>query len=54
MGKTHLSAGLGIKAIEAGYRVSFTTAAAMIAALTKAAIEGQGETIQLLVPDSHS
>jgi DNA replication protein DnaC len=43
VGKTHLSVGLGIKAIEAGYRVLFTTAAAMIAALTKAAAEGRLE-----------
>ena len=41
VGKTHLAVGLGIKAIEAGYRVLFTTAAAMIAALTKAAGEGR-------------
>lgn len=43
VGKTHLSVGLGLKAIEAGYRVLFTTAAAMIAALTKAAAEGRLE-----------
>jgi len=43
VGKTHLGVGLGIKAIEAGYRVLFTTAAAMIAALTKAASEGKLE-----------
>lgn len=41
VGKTHLAVGLGIKAIEIGYRVLFTTAAAMIAALTKAASEGK-------------
>lgn len=43
VGKTHLGVGLGIKAIEAGYPVLFTTAAAMIAALTKAAAEGRLE-----------
>lgn len=43
VGKTHLGVGLGIKAIEAGYRVLFTTAAAMIATLTKAAGEGRLE-----------
>lgn len=43
VGKTHLGVGLGIRAIEAGYRVLFTTAAAMIAALTKAAAEGRLE-----------
>ncbi len=41
VGKTHLAVGLGLKAIEAGYRVLFTTAAAMIAALSKAANEGR-------------
>ena len=41
VGKTHLGVGLGLKAIEAGYRVLFTTAAAMIAALSKAASEGR-------------
>ncbi len=43
VGKTHLSVGLGIKAIEHGYRVLFTTAANMIAALTKALAEGRLE-----------
>lgn len=43
VGKTHLSVGLGLKAIELGYRVLFTTAAAMIAHLTKAAAEGKLE-----------
>jgi hypothetical protein len=36
VGKTHLAVGLGLKAIEHGYRGLFTTAAAMITALTKA------------------
>lgn len=41
VGKTHLSVGLGLKAIEHGYRVLFTTAANMIATLTKALSEGK-------------
>ncbi len=43
VGKSHLAVGLGIKAIEHGYRVLFTTAAAMIATLTKAMAEGKLE-----------
>jgi DNA replication protein DnaC len=43
VGKTHLAVGLGLKAIEHGYRVLFTTAAAMIATLTKALTEGRLE-----------
>jgi DNA replication protein DnaC len=43
VGKTHLSVGLGIKAIEHGYRVLFTTAASMIATLTRALAEGKLE-----------
>lgn len=43
VGKTHLAVGLGLKAIERGYRVLFTTAAAMIGALTKAMAEGRLE-----------
>src|SRR3990170_1807921 len=43
VGKTHLAVGLGLRAIERGYRVLFTTAAAMIAALTKALAEGRIE-----------
>jgi DNA replication protein DnaC len=43
VGKTHLAVGLGLKAIERGYRVLFTTAAAMIGALTKAMAEGRIE-----------
>ena len=43
VGKTHLSVGLGIKAIEHGYRVLFTTAASMIAILTRAMAEGKLE-----------
>ena len=41
VGKTHLSVALGMKAIEAGYRVLFTTAANLIASLTKATAEGR-------------
>ena len=41
VGKTHLAVSLGIKAIENGYRVLFTTAANLIAVLTKAHGEGR-------------
>jgi DNA replication protein DnaC len=41
VGKTHLAVGLGHKAIEHGYRVLFTTAAVLIAALTRALAEGR-------------
>ena len=41
MGKTHSSVALGLKAIEAGYRVFFSTAANLIAMLTKAHGEGR-------------
>ncbi len=43
VGKTHLAVGLGLKAIENGYRVLFTTAANMIATLTKALAENKLE-----------
>lgn len=43
VGKTHLAVGLGLKAIEKGYRVLFTTAAGMIATLSKALNEGRLE-----------
>ena len=43
VGKTHFAVSLGLKAIEAGYRVLFTTAAHLIAALTKALAEGKLE-----------
>lgn len=43
VGKTHLAVGLGLKAIAHGYRVLFTTAAAMIAKLTAALAEGRLE-----------
>jgi DNA replication protein DnaC len=41
VGKTHLGVALGLKAIEAGYRVLFSTAAQLIAQLTKAHAEGR-------------
>jgi len=44
VGKTHLAVGLGLKAIAQGYRVLFSTAAAMIATLTKATSDGRLET----------
>jgi DNA replication protein DnaC len=43
VGKTHLAVGLGLQAIERGYRVLFTTAATMIAKLTAALAEGRLE-----------
>lgn len=41
VGKTHMAVSLGLKAIEAGYRVLFTSAAHLIGALTKAMAEGK-------------
>lgn len=41
VGKTHMAVSLGLKAIQAGYRVLFTTAAHLIGALTKAMAEGR-------------
>jgi DNA replication protein DnaC len=43
VGKSHLAVGPGLKAIGAGYRVLFSTAAALIATLTKALAEGKLE-----------
>jgi DNA replication protein DnaC len=43
VGKTHLAVGLGLKAIEHGYRVLFTTAAAMLTTLSRALSEGRLE-----------
>jgi DNA replication protein DnaC len=43
VGQTHLAVGLGLKAIERGYRVLFTTAAGLIASLTRALTEGRLE-----------
>ena len=41
VGKSHLEVALGLKAIASGYRVLFSTAANLIAALTKAHAEGR-------------
>lgn len=41
VGKTHLAVSLGLKAIEAGYRVLFSSAAHLIAVLNKALSEGR-------------
>jgi DNA replication protein DnaC len=41
VGKTHLAVGLGLKAIAHGYRVLFTTAAAMLTTLSRALAEGR-------------
>lgn len=41
VGKTHLAVGLGLKAIAHGYRVLFTTAAAMLTTLSRAHAEGR-------------
>jgi len=41
VGKTHLAVGLGLKAIEHGYRVLFTTAAAMLTTLSRAHADGR-------------
>jgi DNA replication protein DnaC len=43
VGKSHVAIGLGLKAIERGYRVLFTTAAAMMATLTRALTENRLE-----------
>ena len=43
VGKSHLAIGLALKAIERGYRVLFTTAAALMTTLTKALCEGRLE-----------
>ncbi len=43
VGKSHLAIGLGLHAIERGYRVLFTTAAAMLATLTRALAENRLE-----------
>lgn len=50
VGKTHLAVGLGLKACAAGYRVLFTTAAGLIATLTRANGENRlEEKLKLLV-----
>jgi DNA replication protein DnaC len=43
LGETHRAEGLGLKATEYGYRVLFTTVAAMIGTLTRALSEGRLE-----------
>jgi DNA replication protein DnaC len=50
VGKTHLAVGLGMKACALGYRTAFTTAAGLIATLTRAHTEGRlEEKLKLLV-----
>lgn len=50
VGKTHLAVGLGLKACALGYRTAFTTAAALIATLTRAQNENRlEERLKLLV-----
>lgn len=44
VGKTMLALALGLKAVEAGYRVYYTTAADLVARCHKAAIEGRWAT----------
>jgi DNA replication protein DnaC len=58
VGKTMLAIALGLKAVHAGYRVYYTTAADPVARTTRAAIEGRWQTTmrfwndpQLLVID---
>jgi DNA replication protein DnaC len=57
-GKTMLAIALGLKAVHAGYRVYYTTAADLVARTAKAALEGRWQTTmrfwngpQLLVVD---
>jgi len=50
VGKTHLAVGIGLKACALGYRTAFTTAAGLIATLTRAHTEGRlEERLKLLV-----
>lgn len=58
VGKTMLAIALGLRAVHAGYRVYYTTAADLVARTTKAAIEGRWHTTmrfwngpQLLIVD---
>jgi DNA replication protein DnaC len=44
VGKTHLAVALGHQAIEAGYRVYYTTAADLVARTSRAAIKGRWQT----------
>jgi DNA replication protein DnaC len=41
VGKTHLAIGIALKAVEAGYKVAFTTALALIEALELAELKGE-------------
>jgi len=43
VGKTHLAIGLGLKAIESGYKVCFSTALTLIEALELARIKRRVE-----------
>lgn len=43
VGKRHVAIGLGLKAIECGYRVLFTTTTAMMTTLTRALTENRLE-----------
>jgi DNA replication protein DnaC len=44
VGKTMLATALGLRAVHAGYRVYYTTAADLVARTTRAAIEGRWQT----------
>ena len=44
VGKTMLATAIGLKAVHAGYRVHYTTAADLVARTTRAAIEGRWQT----------
>ena len=44
VGKTHLAIALGLRAVHAGHRVYYTTAADLVARTTRAAIEGRWAT----------
>ena len=44
VGKTMLATAIGLKAVNAGYRVHYTTAADLVARTTRAAIEGRWQT----------
>jgi DNA replication protein DnaC len=44
VGKTMLAIGLGLKAVHAGYRVYYTTAADLVARTARAAIDGRWQT----------
>ncbi len=44
VGKTHLAVALGHQAVEAGYRVFYTTAADLVARTARAALEGRWQT----------